>query len=48
MLLIDLSGSTAKVVELIKAAAIHFVEAARRLIELLWLHLRVVKLLLRR
>jgi VWFA-related protein len=29
MLLIDLSGSTAKVVELIKAAAIHFVEAAR-------------------
>ena len=29
MLLIDLSGSTAKVVELIKTAAIHFVEAAR-------------------
>ncbi len=29
MLLIDLSGSTTKVVELIKAAAIHFVEAAR-------------------
>ena len=29
MLLIDLSGSTARVVELIKAAAIHFVEAAR-------------------
>jgi len=29
MLLIDLSGSTAKVVELIKAAALHFVEAAR-------------------
>lgn len=29
LLLIDLSGSTAKVVELIKAAAIHFVEAAR-------------------
>src|SRR5258706_271509 len=29
VLLIDLSGSTAKVVELIKAAAQHFVEAAR-------------------
>jgi len=29
VLLIDLSGSTAKVVELIKAAALHFVEAAR-------------------
>lgn len=29
MLLIDLSGSTAKVVELIKAAALHFVQAAR-------------------
>jgi VWFA-related protein len=29
LLLIDLSGSTAKVVELIKAAAMHFVEAAR-------------------
>lgn len=29
ILLIDLSGSTAKVVELIKAAALHFVEAAR-------------------
>jgi VWFA-related protein len=29
MLLIDLSGSTAKVVELIKSAALHFVEAAR-------------------
>jgi VWFA-related protein len=29
VLLIDLSGSTAKVVELIKAAAMHFVEAAR-------------------
>jgi Ca-activated chloride channel homolog len=29
VLLIDLSGSTAKVVELIKEAAIHFVEAAR-------------------
>lgn len=29
MLLIDLSGSTTKVVELIKAAALHFVEAAR-------------------
>jgi Ca-activated chloride channel homolog len=29
VLLIDLSGSTTKVVELIKAAAIHFVEAAR-------------------
>jgi VWFA-related protein len=29
ILLIDLSGSTAKVVELIKGAALHFVEAAR-------------------
>lgn len=29
LLLIDLSGSTTKVVELIKAAALHFVEAAR-------------------
>jgi VWFA-related protein len=29
VLLIDLSGSTAKVVELIKSAALHFVEAAR-------------------
>jgi VWFA-related protein len=29
VLLIDLSGSTAKVVELIKGAALHFVEAAR-------------------
>jgi VWFA-related protein len=29
MLLIDLSGSTTKVVDLIKAAALHFVEAAR-------------------
>jgi VWFA-related protein len=29
MLLIDLSGSTTKVVELIKSAALHFVEAAR-------------------
>jgi VWFA-related protein len=29
VLLVDLSGSTTKVVELIKAAAIHFVEAAR-------------------
>lgn len=29
VLLIDLSGSTAKVVDLIKAAAMHFVEAAR-------------------
>jgi VWFA-related protein len=29
VLLVDLSGSTAKVVELIKAAALHFVEAAR-------------------
>lgn len=29
VLLIDLSGSTTKVVELIKAAALHFVEAAR-------------------
>ena len=29
LLLIDLSGSTAKVVELIKAAALHFVEASR-------------------
>ena len=29
ILLIDLSGSTTKVVELIKAAALHFVEAAR-------------------
>ena len=29
MLLIDLSGSTTRVVELIKAAALHFVEAAR-------------------
>jgi len=29
MLLIDLSGSTTKVVELIKAAALHFVEASR-------------------
>jgi VWFA-related protein len=29
VLLIDLSGSTAKVVELIKSAAVHFVEAAR-------------------
>src|SRR5207237_7423053 len=29
VLLIDLSGSTAKVVELIKAAALHFVAAAR-------------------
>ena len=29
VLLVDLSGSTAKVVELIKSAALHFVEAAR-------------------
>jgi len=29
MLLVDLSGSTTKVVELIKSAALHFVEAAR-------------------
>src|SRR2546430_17606751 len=29
VLLIDLSGSTAKVVELIKGASMHFVEAAR-------------------
>ena len=28
-MLVDLSGSTTKVVELIKAAALHFVEAAR-------------------
>src|SRR5260370_27868880 len=29
VLLVDLSGSTAKVVELIKSAALHFVDAAR-------------------
>src|SRR6266511_2872142 len=29
VLLVDLSGSTTKVVELIKSAALHFVEAAR-------------------